>query len=227
MPAQPSSIRGILFDLWNTLSYSAHQPNPMLLIAEALGIASDPGWKKRLERGMMTRRLSGIREALARLESETGRRLAGDAVRDRLVEQWAAACAATRLHDDAIPALRAARGRWRVGVLSNTQSFDLGFVRDLGIEELVDVLCLSCDAGRIKPDPRFFAWGARRLGLPAPAVLMVGDSLEDDVDGALRAGMAAVHLDRKGDAPAAPGARKVRLLTEVPSLLSGTASWSG
>jgi HAD superfamily hydrolase (TIGR01549 family) len=213
------SIRGILFDLWNTIVWSDFQPNPMILIAESLGIASRPDWKKIIERGMMTRRFLGIREALVALEIATGRSIGSAGERETLIRRWNEACAATRLYDDALPALRAARGRFRLGILSNTQSFDVEFLRTRGVAPLVDAICLSCDEGRLKPDPILFASAVDRLGLPASQVAMVGDSVEDDVWGALQAGLVAVHLDRKGGAAPVPGARAIRDLTGIPALL--------
>lgn len=219
MVPQTASLRGILFDLWNTIVWSDFQPNPMLLIAEALGIASRPDWKKTIERGMMTRRFLGIREGLDALERATGRRIESHEARNLLVRQWNEACAATRFYDDALPALRALRGRFKIGLISNTQSFDIDFLRTGGVGALLDAVCLSCDEGRLKPDPLFFGAAADRLGLKVSRLAMVGDSVEDDVRGALGAGLVAVHLDRKGDAMAVPGAlAAVRRLTEVPSL---------
>ena len=220
MTPQATPIRGILFDLWNTIAWSDWEPNPMHLIARALGIEARTDWKKTIEGGMMTRRFLGIREGLAALEEATGRSLEGPTTRATLIRQWNEACAATRLYDDAIPALRATTGRFRIGILSNTQSFDIDFLRSLGVAPLLDALCLSCDEGRLKPDPLFFRTAAEKLRLLPSEVAMVGDSADDDVRGALGAGLVAVHLDRKGDAEAVPGAPSVRLLTEIPSLFS-------
>jgi len=223
MTPQTTPIRGILFDLWNTIAWSEFQPNPMLLIARALSLDALPDWKKTIERGMMTRRFLGIREGLEALERATGRSIESTGARATLIRQWNEACAATRLYDDALPALRALRataGRFRIGVLSNTQSFDLDFLSSLGVAPMLDAICLSCDEGRLKPDPAIFRAAAGKLGLPPSGVAMVGDSVDDDVRGALAAGLIAVHLDRKGDAEAVPGAKVVRLLTEIPSLFS-------
>ena len=219
MTSRPTGIRGILFDLWNTIACSESQPNPMALIAEAFDLSARPDWRKVIERGMMTRRLLGIREGLEALERETGRLLEPPA-REALIRAWNVASGATRLFDDALPVLRAARGRHRLGLISNTQSFDVDFLRSRGVEPLLDVVCLSCDVGRLKPDPIFFATAVERLSLPPEAVLMVGDSVEDDVRGALEAGLSALHLDRAGGAPAVPGsAGSIRRLTEIGSLL--------
>jgi len=228
MPPALSKIRAVLFDLWNTISYSEFEPNPMLLIAEAFRVSGRTDWRKVLERGMMRRPFLDIRAALESLEAETGTRIEDPAVLNGLIRRWNAACAATRIYGDALPALRALRPRLRLGVLSNTQSFDLDFLRAGGVEPFLDAVCLSCDLGRLKPDPMIFAAAAERIGCPASEILMVGDSAEDDVKGALRAGLAAVHLDRGGAAPPVPGAAcTIRTLIELPSLLPARSGGAG
>jgi putative hydrolase of the HAD superfamily len=225
MPTMSPNLTGInavLLDLWNTLSYSEYPTNPMRLIAEAIGIAGERRWRKIIERGMMTRRFLGFREGLENLERECGSGTLDAPVRQVLIHRWNEACAGTRLYGDALPALEALRERrLRLGILSNTQSFDLEFLRTRAVENLVDVVCLSCDLGRLKPDPFVFGEACRRLGLQPGQVLMVGDSAEDDVRGALEAGLSALHLDRAGTADPLPGAAgKIRLLTEIPSRLA-------
>jgi HAD superfamily hydrolase (TIGR01509 family) len=215
------SVRGILFDLWNTLAWSRYEPNPMVLIAEALGISGRPGWRKILERGMMTRPFLGIREALASAEEASGRRIAPAGAREGLIRRWNEAAAASHLYDDVLPVLESLRPRFRLGLLSNTQSFDVDFIRTTGLDALLDTVCLSCEEGRLKPDPLLFHAATRRLGLAPAGVLMVGDNVDDDVKGALQAGLPALLLDRSGKVPHVPGAaRSIRSLTEIASGLS-------
>jgi putative hydrolase of the HAD superfamily len=74
----------------------------------------------------------------------------------------------------------------------------------LGLPELgwaVDALVISSEVGYRKPHPSFYEAACERLGLPARRVLCVGDDLENDVRGAIRAGLSAVLLDRVGRAP--------------------------
>jgi FMN phosphatase YigB (HAD superfamily) len=59
----------------------------------------------------------------------------------------------------------------------------------------VDVWVLSYEVGHIKPDAEIYRFAAARLGLPAAAILMVGDTVRDDYDGARAPGFDAVVLD--------------------------------
>ena len=50
-----------------------------------------------------------------------------------------------------------------------------------------------------KPDPRAFARLVDELGVAASEIAYVGDSVPADIEGADRAGLRAVWLDRWGD----------------------------
>lgn len=213
-------IRGIYFDLWNTLAFTAAPANPVLLLAAAFGLHATPDWRDTIERAMMTRRLSGIGEALDAIALATGRTVGPGVTRRELVLAWGEANNGNRLYPDALPTLRALRrpvlGREpiRIGVLSNTQSFDLDFMRREGLEALLDEICLSCDCGALKPDRELFRLAAERLGLPPGQILMVGDRRREDVDGAISAGMQAILLDRSGGSQGA-----LRSLSDLPRSL--------
>jgi len=64
-------------------------------------------------------------------------------------------------------------------------------LRTIGLEWLVPNLLTSEEAGAPKPDPRIYEWALRRNGQAAESVLMVGDSLRNDVEAALRCGLNA------------------------------------
>ena len=73
-----------------------------------------------------------------------------------------------------------------------------------GLPELswaVDALVISSEVGFRKPHASFFEAVCQRLGLPAWQILCVGDDLENDVRGAMRAGLSALLLDRGAERP--------------------------
>ena len=71
--------------------------------------------------------------------------------------------------------------------------------RRAGLPELrsrTESLVISSEVGFRKPHPSFFRAACVQLGLPPGKVLCVGDDLENDVRGAIRAGLSALLLDR-------------------------------
>ncbi|GIE36438.1 haloacid dehalogenase [Actinoplanes italicus] len=113
--------------------------------------------------------------------------------------------------DDAVPALRRARAAGlTVAVLTNGDETQQRRKLDrLGLAPEIDVLIASSALPAGKPDPRAFAAAVGLLGLEAERALMVGDSPDKDVRGAVAAGLPAVLLDRAGVHPD-PGVPVVR-----------------
>ena len=78
----------------------------------------------------------------------------------------------------------------------------------------------------MKPHPSIFAAALQLVDVPAGEAVMVGDSVRQDVDGALQAGMRAVLLHRgEGRHPDAlelssKGVTVIRSLAELPALIA-------
>jgi len=69
----------------------------------------------------------------------------------------------------------------------------------LDLTRYFDALVVSVRVGLEKPDPRIFQYALDLLEVPAEAAAHVGDSAQEDVEGALSVGMKAFHLVRHGD----------------------------
>lgn len=78
----------------------------------------------------------------------------------------------------------------------------------IGLAGRVGPVLTSTDLGTPKPDSRSYLAGCHRLGLPAHAVLHVGDTYDLDVVAPRAAGLHAVHLDRPHPDVGAPHQRR-------------------
>lgn len=104
------------------------------------------------------------------------------------------------LYEDAPPVLEELRGLGlRIGLISNTGRDLPAFVRHHALH--VDIALSSRAHGRTKPHPSIFEAALDALGIGSREAVMVGDSLEDDVEGARRAGIRPILLDREGRHP--------------------------
>jgi FMN phosphatase YigB (HAD superfamily) len=130
--------------------------------------------------------------------------------------------------------LRSLRPHYRLVVATNAADSDGEQVRvalaRVGLSALVDDVVTSREVGAEKPDPAFFraALHAAFPGRPPTAqrAVMVGDSWENDVAGAMAAGLRAVWLNPSGagrpcGAPA-PDA-EIERLSELPLALERLA----
>jgi len=120
-------------------------------------------------------------------------------------------------YPDAAPALRELRARGLRLVVASNWDCSLGEVLErAGLAPLVDGVVSSAMVGAAKPEPALFEAALDLGGCPAERALHVGDSVSKDVEGAARAGIAAVLLDRHRARPDAP--RRIESLTELPGL---------
>jgi HAD superfamily hydrolase (TIGR01662 family) len=120
------------------------------------------------------------------------------------------------LYDDALPAMALLRSHGlRIGLVSNGQRDLEEFAEHHELD--VDVCVGSKHHGYVKPHRSIFEAALEALDVTAAEAAMVGDSADDDVEGARALGMTAVLLDRDGVHPEWEGA--IRSLAELPAAL--------
>ena len=148
-----------------------------------------------------------------------------DPCASELYDAWAA-CHHFDLYADAAPALEAlSQAGLLLGLISNSHRPMDAFQSHFELTHLITGALSSAAHGVMKPHPRIFQAALALVGVEASAAVMVGDSLKQDVEGALRAGMRAVYLHRS-ETPhprtaelAAAGVPTIRTLAELPALL--------
>lgn len=84
----------------------------------------------------------------------------------------------------------------------------------VGLAPFFDGYFCPANTGRRKPDPAFYRAILDSLGLPAAAVTMVGDSLEQDILPARGLGIGGIWLNRRGE-PVPEGVRAIARLGEL------------
>jgi HAD superfamily hydrolase (TIGR01549 family) len=108
------------------------------------------------------------------------------------------------LFDDVLPTLADLRSRGlRLGLLSNTARDLDAFVVHHALE--VDAVLTSRVHGKTKPHEAIFRRMLELLGVSAAEAAMVGDTPEDDIEGAESIGIRAVLIDRDDRHPGVPG----------------------
>jgi putative hydrolase of the HAD superfamily len=120
------------------------------------------------------------------------------------------------LYDDALPVLDLLRDRGlMIGLLSNSSRDLVEFVAHHRLH--ADAVLTSNVHGKTKPHESIFRAMLDLLGVAPAEAVMVGDTIEDDIEGARAVGMRAVLLDRGARYPD----EEVRLcdLRELPAAL--------
>ena len=201
-------LRAVLFDVDFTLSRPGPElgPDAYRRVGAAHGLELDPA---RYEEARLAAfddlrahpELVHDEEIWVAFTEDIVRGMGGDA-------EGARACAADmvrrweihdnfHLYDDAIPVLGLLRAqRLSIGLISNGQRDLEEFALHHRLD--VDVAVGSKSHGRTKPHASIFEHALDALGVGAGEAVMVGDSYQDDIEGARALGMRAILLDRDG-----------------------------
>jgi HAD superfamily hydrolase (TIGR01549 family) len=89
-------------------------------------------------------------------------------------------------------------GKYKLSIVSNAiTTVPRLALQKLGLAKYFDYIVLSRDLGVRAPDPELFIYALRSMWIKGSEAVHVGDSLENDVQGAKNAGMKTVWI--KGD----------------------------
>lgn len=129
------------------------------------------------------------------------------------------------LYDQALPVLTTLRARYRLGVLSNGNAD----IHRTAAGSCFEFVLLAGQVGASKPDAALFEAAVQAGGVPAEAIVHVGDHPEHDIDGARRAGLRTVWMNNRGKrwddeaSGLAPADAEIGCLSELPSVIAGLA----
>lgn len=131
------------------------------------------------------------------------------------------------MYDDVPDVMRAIAARGiRIGLISNSHRPLTSFQSHFELDGLVSATISSSEHGYLKPHPSIFTAALQLLGVAAKDSVMVGDSLGQDVAGALAVGMRAVLVRRGpgdqpfgGDLPGFDGVPVIHSLQDLLPLL--------
>jgi putative hydrolase of the HAD superfamily len=118
--------------------------------------------------------------------------------------------------DDVVPVLDALDGPLAL-VTNGASCLQREKLAASGLEEHFDAVVVSGDLGIGKPEAAIFRHALSLLG--ADEGVMVGDSLDRDVDGARAAGLGAVWINRFGAGPGRDGVPEIASLAELGAVL--------
>lgn len=98
------------------------------------------------------------------------------------------------LYDDVIPTLHELRKCFKIGLFSNGNSYP----DSCGLDGVFEFEVFSQDYGIEKPDERIFRKVMEQAKCSNDEWMHIGDSLQNDVDGANRIGATSIWLNRSG-----------------------------
>lgn len=225
------AVRGVLFDFYGTLARAVEwgETHEQVLVRRGFdGAAAAWGsqWVGGAVDGEEHIEHSADRDTYHRWELERLRRRAracgvGEDDLEALVADLHRASKAYTLapYEEVPEVLAQLRAQGLVLAVCSNWDWDLErAVAAVGLDELLDEVVTSAQAGARKPHPRIFDVTLGRCSLRPGEALFVGDSWGPDVEGPVAAGMRAVHLYRWDQAERA---REVGATALAPPLPDG------
>jgi putative hydrolase of the HAD superfamily len=190
-------IRGVVFDLWNTLAMWPEEgsTNFRRRWAASLGVPVERLDQHWYADSVYARRESGpIREAIEELYVELGVEAGGaDDVLDWRLRLTRSALVPVDGVVDTIAELR--RCDLKTGLISNcTEEVALVWA-ETPFAPLFDVAVFSATAGCMKPDREIYELALTELGVSGAESLFVGDGANDELRGARDVGMTPVLVE--------------------------------
>ena len=205
------SLKAVLFDVDFTLARPGPElgPDGYVRVGQRYGLALDPAlYDQARERALETLQrhpdLVHDEEIWIAFTEQIIRGMGGDSDRARdcavEIERGWERSENFDLYDDVLPVFEELRrSGLKIGLVSNGARDLDEFIRDHGLE--VDAALGSRAHGKTKPDPTIFRAVLERLDVEPRDAAMVGDSPQDDIEGARALGMQAFLLDREDRHP--------------------------
>jgi putative hydrolase of the HAD superfamily len=210
------TLRAVLFDVDFTLAKPGPEfgPEGYLRAAERCGLTIDP-----------SKHAEARAAALADLQKHPelehdeeiwiafsermlrGMGAEGEQVREcaMAIERAWARAEHFEIYEDVLPVLQELRARGiGIGLVTNGARDLDEFIDHHGLQDHVDVAVSSRAHGRVKPHESIFRAALTELGVEPGDAAMVGDSPEDDIEGAKALGMRALLIDREQRFPEQP-----------------------
>lgn len=206
-------IKAIIFDCWDTILDNG--TSALKEVRKILGVKFD-GFAEKFENAFMKQWFKTEEEGFRKVCMAFGIEPKEELVK-KLAEMWRRKDSSAKPYSDTIPVLSRIRKKYKTALISNTDCFVHPILKKYSLEELFDVVKLSCDSKLLKPDKKLFEAVCEELGVKKDEAVMVGDSLRVDIMGAKNAGLKYVLIDRKCKSDFSP---KIKSLKELEKALS-------
>jgi len=188
--------KAIIFDFWGTLVENGIN-SPIKEAGYILRVRMPfSEFVVRFEKSFMIGKFKSLTEAFENVANEFQLKLPGFVI-EKLVGMWNKNAILAKPYDETIEVLEELKKEgYKLILISNTDEFSVeNAIEKYDLKEYFDEIFLSYQIGQLKQD--FLKEIANRINMNKEDLVMVGDSMETDVKGAIEAGIKAILVDRR------------------------------
>ncbi|MEK6938631.1 MAG: HAD family hydrolase [Nanoarchaeota archaeon] len=210
-------VKVILFDFWGTLVENGVW-SPCKQVKNILQIDlpfSD--YITRMERVMMTSKFFELKDAFLAVANEFKVRMTPHQL-ELLIGMWNKSWMLAQPYKEVKEVLEKLKKEHTLVLVSNTDCFsEIRVLEKFGLLKYFDKTFYSYEMGLLKTDKRFFDQVLFELNVTLEDCVLVGDSLQSDIQAAKQANIKAILIDRKNLREFSP---KIASLTELETALA-------
>ncbi len=208
-------IKVILFDFWGTIVEQGVW-SPTKQVQSVLKIRLPfSEYIVRMEKVMMARKYDSLKEAFQNVAEEFAVPCSEQQM-ETLIGLWNKSWMLAYPYEEVVEALTKLRQNYTLVLVSNTDCFSINKVlTKFALRELFHRAYFSYETGVLKTEPSFFKTILGDLGVSADECVMVGDSLQSDMDAAQKAGIKGILVDRHDSREFRPKIKSVGELEPV------------
>ena len=191
-------VKAIAFDFWGTLMQQGVKPSPLRQAQQILRVKIPfASFVLLFEQAFMTRSFNDLYEAFSNV-CKAFNKTARKQLLDKLVGMWNKNTLLAKPFPDVVQALQDLSKDYDLALITNTDNFSVpSIVQKYDLAKYFKTIIYSFETGFLKANKEIFSLLVEKLGLKPEQVLMVGDTIQSDVNIALQAGLKAVLMDRK------------------------------
>lgn len=195
-------IKAIIFDCWFTLFYPDLKPLPFDIFAKKLGREiSDYKFMKIFEEHFMLKKYTKLEYPIKAILREFNINYSEKFVLE-LKNILKRGDKHIKSYPETIFVIEKLRKKYKLGIITNTSFFSFHNLDSLfQIRRKFDIVLTSYEMGILKPNPKLFNSMLKKLKVKENEVIMVGDSLKDDIKAAEDLGIKGILIDRKDKYP--------------------------
>ncbi len=193
-------VKAVFFDLWNTLAFTDSKKDLFVEMQIRLGLneLTHSQFLRECENAIMLEEFETLDLLYSKLLNyfsvPTGEILLGD-----LDFLWNNTLKSNKLFPETKKVLKKTRKHFKTALISNCENFGIKTLSNgFKFNDFFDEIVLSCDIKLLKPNPKIFFLPLKRLGIKPSDAVMIGDSVRTDINGAKKAGLKTILIDRKG-----------------------------
>lgn len=189
----------LVFDLWGTIVETGVKPSPSRQVKYFLRVKeSFSDFVLAFEHSFMTRKFDSLKQGFEHVVADFNLRIP-DFVYEKLIGMWNKNVILAELYEDVPSVFDELRAEgYSLVLLANIDQFAFEQLEHKHkLSELFDAVYPSFETGLLKANPESFKLISKDFKADMDDVVMVGDSVQSDMDAADKAGVRGILVDRK------------------------------